>query len=498
MRALARPLRAAVVLLLTLFPYAESPAQAQDAPVPAIAWKVCPENAKVQCGTFRVPADWANPAGPTVMLTVARRPATDPAQRIGALFVNPGGPGGSAVDFTFDAPTFFTEQLRKHFDIVGLDPRGVGRSTPVLCSQDLIDARPNPLIESEPAYVATIAYNRRIAADCATHTGPVFGHLDTLSVVRDVEALREALGEQKISFYGASYGSLIGEQYAERYPQRLRALVLDGVMDHGAGIGTFLVQETDAAQDSFREFVSWCARDSQCVLRGQDIPALWAKLIARARAGTLENPYDRPAKVDEADLIQAAFAAFYDPQWYSFAYYLRDAAGTAAGRRATPPRPELVPPALDLGEHSFPAVICSDWYLPITGYPDLHRRLSILAARAPQMIASPLALSATVDCLGWPAPPANPQRPLTPPPGLAPVLLIGSRHDPATAYVWAQRVAQRFGPAGSLLTYQGWGHVVYKDSPCVAAAADAYLIGLTRPAAGASCPAVEPKPFGVG
>ena len=114
------------------------------------------------------------------------------------------------------------------------------------------------------------------------------------------------------------------------------------------------------------------------------------------------------------------------------------------------------------------------------------------------MIASPLALSATVDCLGWPAPPANPQRPLTPPPGLAPVLLIGSRHDPATAYVWAQRVAQRFGPAGSLLTYQGWGHVVYKDSPCVSAAADAYLIGLTRPAAGASCPAVEPKPFGVG
>jgi len=144
-------LRAAVVLLLTLFPYAESPAQAQDAPVPAIAWKVCPENAKVQCGTFRVPADWANPAGPTVMLTVARRPATDPAQRIGALFVNPGGPGGSAVDFTFDAPTFFTEQLRKHFDIVGLDPRGVGRSTPVLCSQDLIDARPTPLIEPEPA-----------------------------------------------------------------------------------------------------------------------------------------------------------------------------------------------------------------------------------------------------------------------------------------------------------------------------------------------------------
>jgi len=493
-RALARPLRAAVVLLLTLFPYASSPAQARDIVVPAIAWKVCPENAKVQCGTFRVPADWADPYGPTVMLTVARRPATDPAHRIGTLFVNPGGPGGSAVDFTFDAPTFFTEDLREHFDIVGLDPRGVGRSTPVLCSQDLLDARPNPLIESESAYVSTIAYNRRLAADCATHTGPVFNHVDTVSVVRDVEALREALGEQKISFYGASYGSLIGEQYAERYPQRLRALVLDGVMDHSAGIGTFLVQETDAAQDSFREFVSWCARDTQCVLRGQDIPALWAKLVARARAGTLENPYDRPAKLDEADLTQAAFAAFYDPQWYSFAYYLRDAAGVAGKRGAAAPPA----PTVDIGEHSFPAVICSDWYLPITGYPDLHRRLSVLAGRAPQMIASPLALAATVDCLGWPVAPPNPQRRFTPPPGLAPVLLIGSRHDPATAYVWAQRVAQQLGPIGSLLTYQGWGHVVYKDSPCVAAAADAYLIRLTRPPAGASCPAVEPKPFGVG
>jgi pimeloyl-ACP methyl ester carboxylesterase len=482
----------------------------------------------VQCGTLRVPADWANPSGPTVLLTIARRPATDPAHRIGALFVNPGGPGASAVAFTSDAPTFFTEQLREHFDIIGLDPRGVGRSTPVLCSQDLIDARPNPLIESAPAYLATIAYNRRLAADCAARTGPVFNHVDTLSVVRDVEAVRAALGEQKISFYGASYGSLLGEQYAELYPQRLRALVLDGVMDHAAGTGAFLVEETAAAQDSFREFVSWCARDTQCALHGQDIPVLWAKLIARARAGTLENPYDRPTKLDEADLIQAAFTAFYDPQWYSFAYYVRDAAGIAADRRAVPslpvpslpvpslpvpslpvpslPVPSLPVPSLPVpsspatgaAEHSFPAVICSDWHLPITGYDDLHRRLSVLAARAPQMVASPLALAATVDCLGWPAAPPNPQGRLTPPAGLAPVLLIGSRHDPATAYAWAQRVAQRFGPVGSLLTYEGWGHVVYKDSPCVAAAVDAYLIGLTRPRAGASCPAVEPKPFGVG
>jgi pimeloyl-ACP methyl ester carboxylesterase len=479
-----RALAAAVTVGTLLFPYGESVATPST-----IQWAACPEDATVQCGTMRVPADWANPLGPSIMLTIARRPALDPARRIGTLVVNPGGPGGSAVNFTFDAPTFFSAELRKHFDIVGMDPRGVGRSTPVLCSQDLVDQKPSPLVADEREYAALVEYNRRLAADCAARTGPVFGHVDTLSVVRDVDALRAALGADEISFYGASYGSLIGEQYAQTYPDHLRALVLDGVMDHSVSVGTFLVQETDAAQDSFDEFVAWCARDKTCVLRGQDIPALWQKLLERAAAGTLENPYDRPHKLNVADLTTVAFAAFYQPDWYSFAYYLRDAAALAA--RAAPP------PPVDIVDHSFPPVICSDWYLPITGYPDLRRRLAILRERAPQMLASPLAINSVAACLGWPAAPRNPQMRFAPPPGTPPVLLIGSRHDPATTYKWAERMARQLGPLAGLVTYEGWGHVVYDHSSCVSGAADAYLIGLTRPAAGATCPAVEPKPFGV-
>ncbi len=494
MRALARPLRSAAVTVTTLLAYGVTPAPAPAAPAPPakIVWTTCPEDKQVQCGTMTVPADWADPYGPTTVLTVARRPATDPAQRLGALLVNPGGPGGSAVDFTFGATTFFGAELRKRFDIVGMDPRGVGRSSPVLCSQDLVDAKPQPMIESERDYLATIAYNRRLAADCASRTGPVFGHVDTASVVRDMDAVRQALGEDKISFYGASYGTLIGEQYAEAYPERLRALALDGVMDHSAGPATFLIQETDAAQDSFEEFVAWCARDTKCVLRGRDIPRLWAGLIAQARAGSLENPYDRPAKLSLSDLLTAAFAAFYEPQWYSFAYYLRDAAGLAPKLRAAPP------PQVDIVDHSFPAVICSDWYLPIVGYPDLRRRMRILAGRAPQMLASPLAMAALSGCLGWPTAPANPQHALVPPPGLPPVLLVGTRHDPATAYAWAAHVAQQFGPVAGLLTYEGWGHVVYNRSTCVSGEVDKYLITLARPPAGTTCPAVEPPPFGVG
>jgi pimeloyl-ACP methyl ester carboxylesterase len=491
-RALARPLRAAVVTVTTLLAYGMTPVQAHAGAAPAIAWATCPEDTTVQCGTMTVPADWANPLGPTTKLTIARRPATDPANRIGALLVNPGGPGGSAVDFTFGATSFFGAELRKHFDIVGMDPRGVGRSSPVLCSQDLVDQKPTPLVTSEQAYAALIDYNRRLAADCAKRTGPHFGHIDTISVVRDMDAVRQALGEDKISFYGASYGSLMGEQYAELYPQRLRALVLDGVMDHGANLASFLIQETDAAQDSFREFTAWCARDVKCVLRGQDIATVWAGLLARAGAGTLQNPYDKPAKLTVADLIAAAFAAFYDPQWYSFAYYLRDAAGIVTkGRSASPP-------PVDITAHSFSAVICADWYLPIVGFADLRRRLRILAARAPQMLVSPLALNALSGCLGWPGAPVNPQHPLVPPPGLPPVVLIGSKHDPATAYAWAQHVTQEFGAGGSLITYEGWGHVVYNHSPCVAGLVDSYLLTMTRPAAGSSCPGIEPQPFGVG
>jgi pimeloyl-ACP methyl ester carboxylesterase len=485
-------LRAAVVTVSFLLAYGVTPAHAGTGETPEIAWAPCPEDKLVQCGTMTVPADWADPFGPTTKLTIARRPATDPARRIGALLVNPGGPGGSAVDFTFGATSFFGAELRKHFDIVGMDPRGVGRSSPVLCSRDLVDAKPNPLIESEQAYIGMIAYNRRLAADCARRTGPVFGHVDTASVVRDMDAVRQALGEEKISFYGASYGSLMGQQYAEMFPDRLRALVLDGVMDHSANLAGFLIHETDAAQDSFGEFVAWCARDARCVLRGRDLPALWATLMARARAGTLEHPYDRPAKLTPADLIGAAFAAFYDPQWYSFAYYLRDAAGLAPAGRSAPPIP------VEIVDHSFPAVICADWYLPIVGFADLRRRLRILAARAPQMLVSPLALNALTGCLGWPAAPANPQRRTVLPPGLPPVVLIGAKHDPATAYAWAQQVARRFGAGGALITYEGWGHVVYNQSPCVASLADRYLITLTPPPAGSSCPAIEPEPFGVG
>ena len=511
----------AVVTVVTATPgvgAGREPASAAGRPT-GIVWRLCPDDPAAQCGTLRVPVDWDAPYGPTVDIAVARRRATGPAARIGALVVNPGGPGGSGVDFALNAERFFSPALRSRFDIVGFDPRGVGRSNPVVCSASLVAEAPSPLVTSAAAYDDLLAYNRRLAADCRRRTGPVFGHVDSISVVRDIEALRVALGERDLSFYGASYGTLMGQQYAERYPRQVRAVVLDSTMDHSTGTSDFLTAETEAVQDSFEEFRAWCARDADCVLRGRDIRALWSALIARADRGSLRDPFDPAYRLTVFDLINVAFSSFYEPQWYALAFYLDAVAGgtvgsdrgrasaRAAARRAglaerrAWPGPGGAPAERTGGtavvEHSFPAIFCEDWSLPLRDYRQYAAELRRLSGRAPQMLVSPLALSAVAGCLGWPSRPNNPQRRIAPA-TTGPLLLINARHDPATAYPWARSVAAQLGGAATLVPYDGWGHVVYGRSACVTSVVDRYLGALWTPPPGASCPAVPPDPFGVG
>jgi pimeloyl-ACP methyl ester carboxylesterase len=447
-----------------------------------IAWADCPGDSTAQCGTLSVPIDWADPASARIGVAVARRPATDPAHRIGTLVVNPGGPGESGVDFALD--TFFSARVRAVFDIVGFDPRGVGSSHPVVCSGPLVRAAPSPLITSPAQYDAVVAYNRRLAADCRARTGPLYDHVDTLSVVRDLDALRSALGEQRISFYGASYGTVLGVQYATRFPARVRAVVLDSVLDHSAGVDEFLGAGAAAAQDAFDRFVAWCDRDRACAVHGRDVRSIWAGLLARAAAGTLRDPFVPGRTVSVFGLLDVAFSSFYEPQWHSLAYYL-DAAGPAARAAAEPQAAQPLP-----------AIFCADWNLPIRGYADLAARLRTLRTRAPQMLASPLTLSATVGCLGRSAPAVNPQRP--PAPVTTPVLVVGTRHDPATAYRWARRVAGGLGPAARLVTYRGAGHIAYGRGACVTGVVDRFLRTARTPPAGTACPAVPPSPSGVG
>jgi pimeloyl-ACP methyl ester carboxylesterase len=277
-----------------------------------------------------------------------------------------------------------------------------------------------------------------------------------------------------------------GVQYAARYPARVRAVVLDSVLDHSAGVGEVLGAGTAAAQDAFDRFVAWCDRDRACAVHGRDVRALWAGLLARAAAGTLRDPFVPGRAVSVFALLDVAFQSFYGPQWHSLAYYLN----AAGALRAAAVRSEDLSVA-----HPLPAVFCSDWNLPITGYADLAARLRALRARAPQMLVSPLMLTATVGCLGRSEPAGDPQRPLRP--AAAPVLVLGTRHDPATPYRWARRVAAGLGPAARLVTYRGSGHIAYGRSACVTSVVDRFLRTTRTPAAGTACPAVPPTPSGV-
>ncbi|MEV4176988.1 alpha/beta hydrolase [Nonomuraea sp. NPDC049709] len=462
---------------------------AATAAVETISWAPCAEDPTAECGTLTVPIDYAKPGGETFELALARRKATGPAARIGSLVINPGGPGGSGVQAVLDDWLSLTPELTSRFDVVGFDPRGVGLSHPIQCSLDLAVQAPDLLsIKSQADFEALLAYNERYRQDCRQRTGPLFDHVHTGNVVRDLDALRAALGDDKLTYYGVSYGTLIGQLYAERYPRRVRALALDSNMDHSLGTTAFLDTESWAAQDSFAEFVAWCDRTASCALHGRDVRALWRDLLARADRGELEFPGAPGVKLSRLNLIQQAFGAFYGPAFKELAEFLDALDSGARAARAI-----LTPPAATADEviNDATQVFCEDYLLPIRDYRDYARHLRRSAAIAPDMLISGAGHPITVACLGTPAPVPNPQHRLRVS-GTPPLLLGNALHDPATAYPWAVNAARQIGREARLLTYEGWGHGIYGRGECPTGAIDGYLTSLTAPDRGARCPAVPP------
>jgi pimeloyl-ACP methyl ester carboxylesterase len=456
-------------------------AAAGAAPSGSVAWKPCPTGKNVECGTVTVPIDWDHPDHGTIQLALARRKATDPSARIGSILMDPGGPGGSGAGEVQDGWSLSPEITRR-FDTVGFDPRGVGQSNPVRCGLTEVTAPDPQLPKNASEYAQLTAYNRALGASCAKNTGPLAGFADTKSVVHDMDAIRAALGEAKLTYYGVSYGSLMGQQYAETYPDRVRALVLDSNMDHSLRTTwEFLSTETASTQELFEQFASWCGRTASCALHGQDVHALMATLYSRAESGDLGTPDDR---LDPVALVNLVSQNFYGPTWGQLAttmVNLRD------GKPAQPSAfGDITVPS------AFGSVFCADWKLPVSGYGELETYRRALAAMAPDMRFSPLGWTSTAGCIDWPGEVRNPQHRLSVH-GAPPLLMLNSRYDPATPYPWAQRAAQQSG--ATLLTYDGWGHGAYfKNSDCVIKAADDYLISGTVPRKGTHCAAVEPKP----
>jgi pimeloyl-ACP methyl ester carboxylesterase len=447
-----------------------------------------------QCGTVAVPVDYANLQGPQAQLAVIRVPAT--ADRIGVLMVNPGGPGASAVDTVAAmAAALADSEITRRFDLVGFDPRGVGHSTPeIRCRSDAeFDAyRRDPMTDYSPEGVARIeGIYRQFAQGCVDRTGRDFlANVGTASAVRDMDVVREALGENQINYLGFSYGTELGANYADRYPERVRAMVLDGAVDPGTDPLTKNIRQMQGFQVAFDAYAADCARSVECPL-GQDP----AQFVARyhqlidplvQRPGTTSDPRG----LSYGDAITGTGDALYTQRYWKFltSGLLGLARGTDAG--------DLLVLADDYQGRSesgryaneqdaFTAIRCVDDPFPRdpAAWADLDRQSRQVA---PYTSYGQFTGSAPRDiCALWPIPPTStPHQVSSPGPGK--VVVVSTTRDPATPYTAGVDLAAELG--ASLITFDGTQHtIVFKGNPCVDPPVLAFLTDSVAPPANLQC-----------
>ena len=469
-----------------------------------IDWAACYDD--FLCGRVRVPLDYDKPDGRQISLALIKLPATDPARRIGSLFVNPGGPGGSGVEFVRDAgPFLFTPEVRARFDIVGFDPRGINLSTPLQCFETLEQAEavlsPFPYPNTEEEKRTWIADERRLDAACAERGGRILNHMSTADVARDLDRLRQAVGDRMLNYYGVSYGSFLGNVYANLFPHRVRALVIDGVLDPVAwttGRGdqgrrvpfSTRLRSAVGAQDTLNEFFRLCdAGGPNCAL-APNAAGRYANLYRSLKRNPLPVPLPDGSTLeyDETFLIADTLGALYDSNvWPELASFLVEleaavapsdvAASLVRLRRASAQAdyPNFV--------EGFPGVACSD-----SVNPRSYDAWSRAAARSKDRdgLFGPIWTWVSSICAEWPG--RSSDRYLGPftRHTAQPVLVVGNLFDPATPYHGAV-IADRLLSNSRLLTVRAWGHTSLFTSACADQAIGRYLLTSQTPPRGTVC-----------
>jgi len=475
----------------------------QTSAAPGIAWSDC--GSPFECATVPVPLDWGDPGSEQIEIAVIRHPASRPDERIGVMFLNPGGPGDTGIGLVRGGAEQLDAWGEGRFDLVSWDPRGTYASSPVRCFADE-DAEAEfwagASIPSTPA--ESDAYAERtteLARLCGEQMGPLLAHISTADTVRDMDRLRELLGEETITYAGLSYGTMIGQTYANMFPERVRAMMLDGIVEpvaYTTSAETRTAGDASSTDEVFTRFLTLCdeAGPDLCALAGHGETAgeRFARLAAQLREAPIPAPdADPPGELRYADLLTSSFPALRDPHlWTDYAEQLNAAVEGDVSDLATVAQLSRTPAAFAEATKSA-AISCLDGAAarPVSDWPTVIGDLTAESTMSGEIQGWWLWAPCASD---WPVSSEDryggPWDAVTE----APILLIGTRYDPNTGYQNAVRSEQLLGNA-VLLTHEGYGHLSFQDpSACIEEARKRYLIDLEVPSPGTVCEADE-KPF---
>ena len=456
-----------------------------------IAWESCDGG---ECATLTVPIDYAEPAGATIELALLRVPAGEGSQ--GSLVVNPGGPGGSGVDYARSAGLVYSDTLREHYDIVGFDPRGVGQSAPVTCFEDArmdewVGFDPTPDDEAEAE--AALQQGRDFAEACLENGGDLLGHVSTMEVVRDMDVLRSALGQEQLDYFGASYGTVLGSTYAEMFPANVGRFVLDGAVDPTMKGIDSAVAQTEGFERATRAYVEDCVADGDCPL-GDDVDSAMGAIpefLNQLDAEPIPLDGDPAGELTEGWAMYGIVVAMYDQAgWPILTEAIRSAQegdGTMLMFLANLYFDRSTDGVYNSNStQAFYAVQCLDGSTSTAPEVDDEEALERYLEVSPTWGRH----FATMDkstCESWPVSMDSPPVTEYDAEGAAPIVVIGTTRDPATPYEQAVALADLLS-SGVLISYDGDGHTAYgRSNECVDDAVDAFLVEGTVPEDGLSC-----------
>lgn len=463
-----------------------------------LTWGACAggsDGSEVECATLVVPLDYLDPDGATLDIAVNRISTTGGSTRVGSLIVNPGGPGGSGLDYA-SQPDVVSQFIREGFDVVGFDPRGVGASSPLRCLDDAaldeflaIDQSPDDAAELDALDDTAAAF----AAACEAEHGDLLAFLGTVDVARDLDVLREVLGDEQLHYLGKSYGTFIGALYAEQYPQNVGRLVLDGAVDPAEPTLDQSLAQAAGFEQALVAFAEDClnyTEEGGCPFAGESVEAgveIVADLLAEADSDPLPSSTGRP--LTQSLAVLGVAVTLYDSEfgWPLLRQALTDALDGNGDTLLL--LSDIYTDRSEDGTYTsngnevIYAVNCLDDGPPGTR-ADAESNADEFTDESPRF--GPFLAYGGLPCTHWPAPPTFTPHPIAAE-GAAPILVVGTTRDPATPYEAAERLAEQLS-SGVLLTYRGDGHTAYqRGNICIDEAVDAYLLDGVVPDEGTRC-----------